>query len=865
MDSLMRGLTVVAGSAEEAKVQLARLKEIAKLPGLGLQEAIQGSINLQSAGMSAQLAEASLRGFGNALATVGKGKAELEGVGMALSQIMAKGKVSAEEINQIAERVPQIRKVMESAFGTANTELLQKQGISSEVFITKIVTELNKLPPVTSGAQNAWENMTDAIQAAAVSMWPKIEPIFTKLTDLVSRVAVAFSELSGPTQTAILVLGLVAIAAGPLINVMGQIPAACLAAGTAIRGVGKALTWLLAHPIVLAIAGIVLLVAALYKWHKAMKDMQPGSEAMVKSSIKASEAQKQQAEKAQALVKQYDALKAKTNKTSLEQAQMNLLFQQIRALAPDVVTGVDLIGGAYDKLTGKIKALTEQARQGNIQLLKLKLSEANEKLYKKNENIKGLESFRPGPAGEFAFQTKGRDSSLKQARIDSAQLSVDIANMKAELAALEGGPIAAAAQKAAGDAQSARDDAAAADEVLYEVRHRNATEIKALEMERDKALEKAEGPKLRAAIEKDYADRIHAVKMEQADQEKAKEKELAEFKARVMESEQQAYEANLASKLAMQGKAFDAERMEAVTTYNQEIRSLMALAATGEEVWQRLLLARQKLAADTKRIDEEEKADLISKADAARALQNTQRDAAMAVVVLRKRINGNEYGAQRQEAKNEWATADQDLSDKALEIGEEKVAKEREQIWLTYQLKMKSIKDGEVAAEKQRADTIARIYEDLSLRIIRLKDGEVAANLRKLDYEREAQVRSLAETLKDKEALAWAIQAVDADTAAQKQSLIDAETKKQMDAMQQVRDMQKSKIGFMRIEDLGRNLMVAGAKMAFGQPTMSGRQDEYGRKQVDAMRSVDFKLGTIKEILQGTKLSIDRGLNSESY
>src|SRR5215210_433175 len=80
MQSLRMGLDAVSGSSEESEKQLVRLREVAKLPGLGFQEAIQGSVNLQAAGLSANTAERALKSFGNALATVGKGKAELSGV-----------------------------------------------------------------------------------------------------------------------------------------------------------------------------------------------------------------------------------------------------------------------------------------------------------------------------------------------------------------------------------------------------------------------------------------------------------------------------------------------------------------------------------------------------------------------------------------------------------------------------------------------------------------------------------------------------------------------------------------------------------------------------------------------------------------
>ena len=78
MEALRKGLDSVATAADPTSKQLERLKEVAKLPGLGFEEAIQGSVRLQSAGFSANLAERSLKAFGNALATVGRGKAELD-------------------------------------------------------------------------------------------------------------------------------------------------------------------------------------------------------------------------------------------------------------------------------------------------------------------------------------------------------------------------------------------------------------------------------------------------------------------------------------------------------------------------------------------------------------------------------------------------------------------------------------------------------------------------------------------------------------------------------------------------------------------------------------------------------------------
>lgn len=178
LDSLTRGLASVSVSAEDLQGQLRRLKEVAKLPGLGFEEAVQGSVALQAAGLSARLAERSLMAFGNALATVGKGKDDLNGVTLALQQMAAKGKISAEEINQINERVPQIRAAMQRAFGTADTEQLAKMGIDVTTFITGVVADLEKLPRVSGGIKNSIENMADAMKDALVPLGRGIADLF---------------------------------------------------------------------------------------------------------------------------------------------------------------------------------------------------------------------------------------------------------------------------------------------------------------------------------------------------------------------------------------------------------------------------------------------------------------------------------------------------------------------------------------------------------------------------------------------------------------------------------------------------------------------------------------------------------------
>ena len=294
LDSLTRGLNAVNKSGKPTAEVLKDLREVAKLPGLGFQEAVRGSINLQAAGFSAQLAEKSLRAFGNALATVGKGKADLDGVTLALSQIASKGKISAEEINQLAERVPQIREAIKAAFGTADTEALQKAGISATQFVEKVTTELLKLPQVTGGIGNAFENLSDSANPAFAkigqSLLPAVEAIVNGLSSLfgaATQAAEVFSTLPGFVQGAIIAFAAFAagipiaiVALGTLaanltaittaVEVFTGVKAASLAAGGALRVAALAAS---AVPYVALAVGIGAATTALLSTRSAVDNV----------------------------------------------------------------------------------------------------------------------------------------------------------------------------------------------------------------------------------------------------------------------------------------------------------------------------------------------------------------------------------------------------------------------------------------------------------------------------------------------------------------------------------------------------------------------------------------------------------------
>ena len=164
MDSLRLGMTALEGSTAGANQRLEELRNLAKSPGLGFEQVIQGDITLRNAGLSAQQASRGMREIGNALAVVGKGKAELDAVLTSLQQIKSTGKIDAANIKEIAARVPQLRSVMKDAFGTADGEALQKMGLSFDEFFDRLIAGFEKkIPRAIVGLQGKIDNFTDAV------------------------------------------------------------------------------------------------------------------------------------------------------------------------------------------------------------------------------------------------------------------------------------------------------------------------------------------------------------------------------------------------------------------------------------------------------------------------------------------------------------------------------------------------------------------------------------------------------------------------------------------------------------------------------------------------------------------------------
>ncbi|AVX31797.1 tape measure domain-containing protein [Carboxydocella thermautotrophica] len=135
------------GSGERAKAFLEELDAFAARTPFELQGLTETSRKLLAFGFSAEQIIPMMTAIGDAVAALGGGQAEISRVTLALGQMQAKGKVSAEEMMQLAELGIPAWEMLARAIGTSIPEamkLAEKGAISGATGINAILAGMEK-------------------------------------------------------------------------------------------------------------------------------------------------------------------------------------------------------------------------------------------------------------------------------------------------------------------------------------------------------------------------------------------------------------------------------------------------------------------------------------------------------------------------------------------------------------------------------------------------------------------------------------------------------------------------------------------------------------------------------------------------
>jgi tape measure domain-containing protein len=233
-DRIEKGLAALAGTAEGGAAQFERLNAIVNdtQTTLDLKQAALGAQRLQTAGLSAQQAEETIRQLGIAATASGASIDDVGGVFRQFGQIIGKSKIEQEDLNTILDRVPALGAIIKEEFGTATAEGIRDTGITMQEFVvrtTEAIAANEKIQSVQGGLAKAFESFGNAVQVGirplgkAIADAINLEENLARLADFITRTSKAFSELNPNIQRFVIFTAGAAAAVGPLTFAIGAV------------------------------------------------------------------------------------------------------------------------------------------------------------------------------------------------------------------------------------------------------------------------------------------------------------------------------------------------------------------------------------------------------------------------------------------------------------------------------------------------------------------------------------------------------------------------------------------------------------------------------------------------------------------
>jgi tape measure domain-containing protein len=268
--------TTMLGSAERAKAFLDEMQDFAAATPFEFPDLVDASRRLLALGFTAQQVKPMLTTVGDAVAGLGLGAQGIDRITLALGQMQSKGKVSAQEMNQLAESGIGAWQMVADKIGTTIPEAMKKAEagtISAAVAIPAILEGMTKkfggmMDQQSKTMLGQISTLKDEfgfiVRDFGTALMPVAESIITALKAVlpaVKSVAQSFAELSPGMRTAIVAMAALAASIGPLLLALAATIKAVAAVSSALT-VAKAAMFAFGNTVPVLTARIWLMNAA---------------------------------------------------------------------------------------------------------------------------------------------------------------------------------------------------------------------------------------------------------------------------------------------------------------------------------------------------------------------------------------------------------------------------------------------------------------------------------------------------------------------------------------------------------------------------------------------------------------------------
>lgn len=407
MEQYTTSLEVMLGSAEKASAMIAKMREFAAKTPLTLDNVISSGTLLMGYGAD----ESNLIGTMTKLGDLASGNAEkMDRITLAYGQMLAKGKVTGEELRQMTEAGVPLQTALAESIGVTGEEF-SKMVSKGEVGIDALNKAIAELTTGDGKFAGMMEKQSQTMQGMLSTMQDNITEFFRKmgegafgevksalqdvsdqlaeweqdgtLDEWAQGVGVMLKNLIAFLKQAIsvgldfkeaIIAGAVALGTFKIAIGMGNVISATVSAIKSFTTATKAATTAqaafnavgAANPYVFIGAAVLTAVAGIATYAATTNNATQSTEELAQAASELSDEAQKSADKAKTLeevMSKYEDTSTKVQSAAEKTQTLKDLQEQLNSAYGDTKEAIDLVNGSYEENIKKLQAATEAERE----------------------------------------------------------------------------------------------------------------------------------------------------------------------------------------------------------------------------------------------------------------------------------------------------------------------------------------------------------------------------------------------------------------------------------------------------------------------------------------------------------------------